>query len=233
MMRPIERGKHPKVHDGNDVTFAKYNDARDHLIDRIGDYCSYCEVCLHGPIHVEHVRPKKPQPALELTWSNLLLGCTTCNSIKGDKDVDLTHYLWPDRDNTARAFNYDHNLPPYVAPGLSPAIHAIAEATIKLTGLNRIPGHAAYSDRDRRWKKRLDAWGIALLARQNLGQNDTPRMRQMILQNAIAIGFWSVWLQVFHDDLDMRLALIKWFPGTASDCFDSDAQPLPRSGGIL
>jgi len=75
MMRPVERGNCPQDTAGNRIPFAQYRDARDHLIDRIGDYCSYCEVCLHSSIHVEHVRPKQPQPALERAWTNFLLAC--------------------------------------------------------------------------------------------------------------------------------------------------------------
>ncbi len=32
--------------------------------------------------------------------------CPNCNSVTGDDPVDLDEYLWPDRDNTARAFTY-------------------------------------------------------------------------------------------------------------------------------
>ena len=86
-MRPVNRGEWPK--DATEtIAFADYSEARDDLIRRIGDYCSYCEVCLHGSIAVEHVRPKKPQPALEREWTNFLLACDHCNSIKSDDDVD-------------------------------------------------------------------------------------------------------------------------------------------------
>ena len=64
-MRPVNRGEWPKAADGNNIPFADYSAARDDLIRRIGDYCSYCEVCLHSSIAVEHVRPKKPPPERE------------------------------------------------------------------------------------------------------------------------------------------------------------------------
>lgn len=41
---------------------------------------------------------------LEIEWSNLLLACTNCNSIKSDKDNELYCYYWPDRDNTMVPF---------------------------------------------------------------------------------------------------------------------------------
>ena len=64
-MRPVNRGAWPTDAAGTNIPYAHYSEARDDLISRIGDYCSYCEVCLHSSIAVEHVRPKKPQPALE------------------------------------------------------------------------------------------------------------------------------------------------------------------------
>ena len=229
----MNRGEWPKDAGGNNIPFADYSDARDDLIRRIGDYCSYCEVCLHGSIAVEHVRPKKPQPALEREWTNFLLACDHCNSVKSNKDVVLADYFWPDRDNTARVFDYDVDQPPRIATGLDPALRPIAERTIALTGLDRVPGHRSFSDRDRRWLKRREAWGVALDARRKLGQNDTPQMRETILHNAVSRGFWSVWLQVFHDDEEMRSSLIKWFPGTATDCFDGNTRPILRLGGLV
>jgi uncharacterized protein (TIGR02646 family) len=231
MMRPIDRGDWPRDATGARIPFAHYREARDHLIHRIGDYCSYCEACLHGSIHVEHVRPKRPQPALEREWTNFLLGCDQCNAIKGDRDVNLDDYYWPDRDNTARVFRYDVDQPPRVTSGLMADQQAIAQRTIALTGLDRVPGHPDYSDRDRRWKKRLDAWGVALTARGELERNDTPALRRQILQTAIARGHWSVWMQVLHNDIEMRTGLVEWFQGTARNCFDAETRPIPRLGG--
>jgi uncharacterized protein (TIGR02646 family) len=231
MMRPVERGSWPREPDGNPIAFAHYRDARDPLINRIGDYCSYCEVCLHSTIHVEHVRPKKPRPALEREWTNFLLACDQCNSIKGAHDVNLEDYYWPDMDNTARVFRYDCDQPPRVESGLTEDQQATAQRTIDLTGLDRVPGHPRFNDPDRRWKKRSDVWGVALFARKGLETHDSPAMRDTILQNAIARGYWSVWMQVFHDDSEMRSRLIAWFQGTARNCFDSETRPIPRSGG--
>lgn len=230
-MRPVVRGDCPKSGEGTDVSFTNYKQARDPLISRIGDYCSYCEICLHGAIDVEHVQPKTHQSTLKLKWTNFLLACTTCNSTKGDEEVDLNDYFWPDRDNTARIFDYLLDQPPRIANGLDPALQPIAERTLGLTGLDRVPGHPRFSDRDRRWCKRLEAWGVALHMRRCLEEDPTPSMREAVLQNAIARGFWSVWMQVFADDVDMRLGLIAWFRGTARECFDDTTRPIPRNGG--
>jgi HEAT repeats len=56
-VRPVRRGPIPEQ-DGNPREYAEYGDARDDLISRFGDYCSYCEIpCAEGPA-VEHVQPK-------------------------------------------------------------------------------------------------------------------------------------------------------------------------------
>jgi uncharacterized protein (TIGR02646 family) len=230
-MRPVERGACPQDGNGKSISFGHYREARDSLIRRIGDYCSYCEVCLHGSIHVEHVRPKKPQPSLEREWTNFLLACDQCNSIKGDNDVNVADYYWPDQDTTARAFRYDVDQPPSVELSFGVPQQVMAQRTIELTGLDRVPGHRFFSDRDRRWLKRNEAWGVALLHRQQLQSQDSDGMRNAITQTAIARGHWSVWMQVFHDDVDMRRRLIQWFVGTAGNCFDSQTRPILRQGG--
>ena len=212
-MRPENRGEWPKDASGNNISFADYSAARDDLIRRIDDYCSYCEVCLHGPIAVEHVQPKTHQVTLKLNWTNFLLACSNCNSTKGHEDVDLNDYFWPDRDNTARVFDYYVHEPPRISSGLAVAVHPIAQRTIALTGLDRVPGHPSYSERDRRWLKRREAWGVALKARRDLEQNGTPQMRESILNTAVSRGFWSVWLQVFHDDEEMRVEPHQVVPG--------------------
>jgi uncharacterized protein (TIGR02646 family) len=232
-MRPVERGDCPQDSSGKSISFGHYREARDPLIGRIGDYCSYCEVCLHGSIHVEHVRPKIPQPSLEREWTNFLLACDQCNSIKGDNDVNLGDYYWPDQDNTARAFRYDVDRPPSVELSLTASQRVMAQKTIELTGLDRVPGHPLVSGRDRRWLKRSEAWGVALRLREQLKSRDSVEMRDAIAHIAIARGHWSVWMQVFHDDPDMRNCLISWFPGTSRSCFNAGSEPIARIGGRM
>jgi hypothetical protein len=231
-MRPVLVGDRPVDDAGDEVTFTDYKQARDPLIDRIGDYCSYCGISLPSQIDVEHILPKNPNPALELEWTNFLLACTNCNSIKGHKDVVLADFYWPHLDNTFRAFVYEQDLPPQVVD--SPEIDSdVAEATIRLTGLDRLPGHANYSDRDRRWLKRVDVWSVALQTADFLAVDDSDAMRTLAVEVARARGFWSVWMTVFFDDVDMCRRLINAFPGTAIDCFDDDTNPLPRLGGAV
>ena len=105
-MRPVNRGTPPTDASGKEISFEEYNDAREDLVHRIGAYCSYCELPQPTP-DVEHVQPKSLRPTLRLVWKNFLLACKSCNSIKQDKPVRLSQTLWPDRDNTARAFLYE------------------------------------------------------------------------------------------------------------------------------
>ncbi len=232
-MRPITRGDVPK--DANDaaVVFNHYGDARDPLIARIGDYCSYCEVALHSGIDVEHVQPKKSHPDLETTWSNFLLACNYCNAVKGPRGDNLHDYYWPDTDNTSRPFVYERDRSPRVADWLSADQRVLAQQSLKLTGLDREPGHSGLTQWDRRWSKRREAWGVALRERDKIQQSDTIQQRDSAVQVAVARGFWSVWMQVFHDDIDMRRRLNAAFPGTAIDCFDNSTQPSQRPGGRL
>ncbi len=232
-MRPVERGARPVDAAGALRVFAHYREARDPLIDQIGDHCSYCELPLHEGPDVEHVKPKSLYPGLERDWRNFLLGCCYCNAIKADEDLNLADYFWPDRDNTFRAFDYPVDLPPQPAGMLSAADRQKAQRTLELTGLDRVPGHPRFSERDLRWRKRRQAWGVALLSLQNLRQHDSEAMRTQITLLAASRGFFSIWMTVFREDPDMKRRLIASFPGTALSCFDANGDPVPRPGGAI
>lgn len=234
-MRPILRGDPPLDNDNNPVCFSDYKRARNPLIERMGDYCSYCEIPLSDRTDVEHIQPKNSNPGLRLVWTNFLLACTSCNSVKGDTPVNLADYYWPDRDNTLRAFVYSRDMPPEVAPGLSASQATIAENTLHLTGLEREPNAPTQpTTRDKRWKKRRTAWGKAVHAKQLLARNRHADMRKSIVNTATSSGFWSVWMTVFQNDTDIRNRFIDAFPGTrASGGFDSHGQPIARPDGRL
>lgn len=231
-MRPVERGDVPLDDSGQAVLYSDYKDARDDLISRMGDYCSYCEVALHSQIDVEHVRPKSLNPDLELSWDNFLLACGNCNSIKSNKAIALDDYYWPDQDNTSRAFVYEPDEPPQTSADVD-VDEDLAASTLELTGLDRVPGHPNLSDRDRRWLKRFDAWGVAREVSESIARNDTDETRELAIMVAQGFGFWSVWMTVFQDDLDMRRRLINAFSGTAINSFDDETNTVPRPGGAL
>ena len=227
-MRPVERGHILKK-------FKEYADARDDLTERLGKYCSYCEMKIPTPA-VEHIQPKSLPNGLELNWSNFLLACPSCNSVKKDKPIDannLRNYFWADTDNTFRAFRYEKDLAPQISLNLNTAQKQIAQNTLELTGLDREPNHPKLSKKDERWKERNAAWGKAERAKVNLQTNNTNAMRNQIIDTATSTGFFSVWMTVFANDTDMRQRLITAFKGTSKDCFDINTQPIHRTGGQL
>lgn len=232
-MRPVVRGDVPKDENDDPVEYDDYKDARDDLIDRMGDFCSYCEVALHSQVDVEHVVPKSLDADLELKWTNFLLACTNCNSIKSNKAVVLNQFYWPEQDNTLRAFFYEQDQPPQIVEDDDDVDTDQAQRTLDLTGINRDPTHPRFSDRDRRWLKRMNAWSLAEQARTWIGENDSGQIRSMAVELAKGIGFWSVWFTVFKDDTDMRRRLIDGFPGTETLCFADDMTLEPRPGGSI
>jgi len=235
-MRPVIRGNCPQNRRGEDVRFSEYANARGELIKRMGEYCSYCEMHHDTSLAVEHIQPKKPPgvssvlQARALDWNNFLLACSNCNSTKGNTDVILDDYLWPDRDNTFRALKYSEG--GLVTPALDGELGRKADNTIKLTGLDKHPLNDSKAS-DRRWENRREKWDIAQRSKTNLENCDTPEMREQIVLSAIGHAYWSVWMTVFKDDADMLRRFIENFPGTDRSCFDAYNVyvPIARAGG--
>ena len=223
-MKPVERGDDPS---GGTWTSWRGDGARE-LVSRIGPYCSYCERYLPYSAAVEHVRPKRPNPDLALCWDNWLLACPNCNSVKGDQPIDIYEYLWPDRDNTARAFIYGEGGTVEVADELDPCVSRLAAALSKLVGLERRPGHGQYSPLDRRWLDRRDAFDLAVMFHDDL--ETAANARVCVRLAARKVGFFSTWMSVFADDRDMRIRLISEF-APADACYDLDGHAVARPGG--
>ena len=186
------------------MSFSRYGHAKGPLIERIGEYCSYCE--RPGDLHVEHVVPKSVDGDLEKEWSNFLLGCVNCNSRKSDKNVSRDGYLWPDRDDTFGAFLYRSGGRVAVNDGLAPPRYGKAAALFDLVGLGETGTRT-----DGRRRKRRQAWDQAVRVRDLI---DDDNSRLLAVDVALGIGFFSVWMAVFHDDEDMRGRLMRAFPGT-------------------
>ncbi len=234
-MRPVDRGSIPLDNGGQPKEFRDYRYARRDLIDRLGEYCSYCEMKLGSSLAVEHVKPKKHHPDLELQWSNFLLACANCNPTKGSEDINLDDYYWPDKDNTVRAIEYREGGIVQADPNLSPEQRAKAEATIKLTGLDKIPGNDPKANdpkaSDRRWEDRRKIWKKAKRSLCRLQATDSQDMREQIVDSVNS--FWSVWMTVFRDYPDMRRRFIEAFPGTSQECFDDDCNAIHRPCGAI
>jgi hypothetical protein len=228
-MRPVERGTAPR-------TYSKYGDAIGDLEERLGTYCSYCERRLPASLAVEHVVPKDLHPELKTEWTNFLLGCANCNSVKGDQPVEVENFLWCDRDNTFLAFAYSKGGFVQLADNLNEVQKDKAQALLDLVGLQRhkASGRNRPAPRDKRWQDRELAWASAESCRNNfeiLGQ--TSEVRELVLEVAKYCGFFSVWMNVFKDYPDVKRELIKIFTGTATSCFDADGKPINRPNSII
>lgn len=221
-MRPIEKGITPTYSNGRTIAYSVYQDARGHMIARLGEYCSYCEMHADADLAIEHVKHKDQYPQYELDWTNFLLSCRNCNSTKGRTDTgcnQFLEYLWPDKDNTFNAISYSVGGIVKANPSINGLLKAKAERLIRLVGLDKMPLNDP-QQKDRRWNNRREAWDIAVKWKSKLSNNDIPDIREAIKDIALSNGYFSIWMTVFHDDPDMLSRLIEAFPGTCSNCFD-------------
>ena len=213
--------------------FIAYGDALPELLARLGRFCSYCGRFVSTGLAVEHKRPKTRYPGEQLLWTNFLLGCLNCNASKGHPRVTLTRYLWPDTDNTLRAFTYTGDGRIRAQRSMPKRLRRKANRTILLLGLDKYPGaFREPTDRDLRWSDRRMEWAKASQCRAELLLHDTPRQRDLIVMLA-AQGIFSVWWTVFASDVDMRRRLRQAFLGTCPNSFDANENLQPRPGGQL
>ncbi|MCK5605950.1 HNH endonuclease [Candidatus Pacearchaeota archaeon] len=231
-MRPVTRGKKPVNDNDKEVEFKHYKDASRYLIERLGCYCSYCEAEVPWRLAVEHIRPKDSNPILLLEWSNFLLACESCNGKKKDKNVSLDEYLWPDRDNTFRAFKYEKGGLVKVNQRLGRDNKNRAEATLKLVGLDKKLTKKQLEE-NQKWRSRKHAWDVAVKALKNYKKIPTKEMKQQILETALGRGHFSMWMTVFKHEGEMLKVFIKGFPNTCINCFDEYGKARKRSGGFL
>ena len=68
-MRPVDRGPWPLDDENRTKSLHPYQRAKADLLERLGNYCSYCERT--GDLHVEHVISRKRCLELEEEWTNL------------------------------------------------------------------------------------------------------------------------------------------------------------------
>ena len=138
------------------------------------------------------------------------------------------NYLWPVEDNTAIAYSYINGIPK-VNEELLIKLDSTgdylkrARNTYNLVGLGNLP---MGKDRDRRFGQRNTAYQKALNSLEHWNhmkdlskeyQND---MKNQIIMTALGDGFFSIWMEVFCDEPEIRLALIEAFPGTNLNYYD-------------
>jgi len=221
-MRPIKRGPSP-----NPADFDNYEDAKPDLVARMGPFCSYCERRIATMLAVEHIQPKSLSAYSNLVgrWDNFLLACVNCNSCKKQTDIALASVLLPDRDNTFAAFCYSADGSVIPAPHLSAAIRKMATTTLSATGLDKricaTPDENGKQVALDRVSQRMETWAEAEVSRTDiLGNSGNDAVRQAAVKLATAKGHFSIWMEVFAEDVEMRNRLIDAFEGTrGSGCF--------------
>lgn len=211
-MRAVDKGTHPTLDNGDPVRLEPYQEATLHLKERLGRYCSFCERSVPVSLAVEHKLPRHHFPELECVWENLLLGCANCNGVKGTSFHADGAVMFPDTHNTFGAFEYLESGRVRTRADLPEQTAMSARTLLQLVGLAREPKDL--SESDHRWDDRLETWTLACQSREDLAQDDTPRMRAAILRTAVSRGGFSIWMAAFAHDPVMRRALAAAFPGT-------------------
>jgi uncharacterized protein (TIGR02646 family) len=213
-MRPVNK----ELFTTNQEIYNPYGDAKDDLISALGSYCSYCERYGHyTALDVEHINNKNHYPEQEFNWSNFLLACKNCNSIKGNKEINLS--LMPHIDNTFIIFKYLESGLIIINQELIDTLEITTntQQLLDLIGLDRVPGHPRLSNKDKRWQERKKVWEIAVryLDKYQSQECDIETIRDLALAN----GFWSIWMTIFEDYDDIKQELISAFPGTREEYF--------------
>lgn len=222
-MRPVNKGVKPYI------SIDKYADALPYLKKRIGIYCSYCGANIDHVPEVEHIISRS-KGGDSTEWRNLLLSCKYCNARKSNQTTpdNKMEYLWPDEHNTALAYSYVGGIPKVnsnVIQELDPSgeIERKARNLFDLVKLGYVPRP---KDKDRRFWQRFEAFSSAQLSLENWnevkGTGGMDVMRKQIVQTAKFAGFFSVWMEVFCNEPEIKNALIEAFPGTEKRFFDPD-----------
>jgi len=232
-MRPIDKGASPYQQ------IREYSLALPYLEERIGCYCSYCEMNIGHVPEVEHIIAKD-RGGSRTDWENLLLGCKYCNARKGTiiGDHPKDRWIWPDEDNTFLAFTYDGGIlklnEDYLRKN-GQTIYAQVKQMLEDLNLDNIPLSA--SDKDRRYKSRINAYNRAkeTLSGWNMAKGTVheDHFKRIICIGAKAMGFFSVWMNVYKNESIICVALIHEFEGTALDCFDVNGLAIPRPNGKI
>lgn len=226
-MRPVNKGESP-------YQFIKdYKDAQSFLENRIGIYCSYCEMPIINAPEVEHI-VSKTNGGDKTKWENLLLGCKYCNSRKLSitTPINAGEYLWPDSYNSAIAYTYDGAVPKVAKERLlriepEGEIYKKAQKLFDLVKLDNMP---TPKQKDRRFKQRYQVYQYAREWLTDWNKIKTAQYenkeiaKRQIINMALVSGFFSVWMNVFGEEPEIRLKLIESFPGTQTQYYDEDGQ---------
>lgn len=222
-MRPVNKGKAPKV-------YTDYGHARHDLAERIGYYCSYCEMKVKHSIEVEHVLPLNKNGA-PLDWNNFLVSCKYCNTRKGDRNGNLNDYLWPDRDNTDVAFTYSEANIIEPTSSLTTQVKNKAQSSIALMKLNLHPHQTTPADT--RWRSRKEAWDLAQRSYSNWKEAPVLPMAKQIAIAALN-GHYSIWMEVFKNETMVQEEIDKLYrnKGLYKE-YDANGNRVIRANGNI
>ncbi|MBF0157410.1 MAG: HNH endonuclease [Magnetococcales bacterium] len=228
-MRPVRRGTPVIFADGR-----PYGKAMNDLLAKLGPYCSYCERRLPSGAEVEHIEAKSQYPDKERTWNNFLISCKNCNSCKRQHlALSVDQWLIPDRDNTAYAFVYRED-GRVIESGVSVSVDLLAGKTLEVLGLNN-EKNLSRSLPDQRKQARLQA-ELWLTRWMEFSPSVKEKMAELLVGHAKSEGFFSVWMAVFQKVPEVRIELLKAFPGTERACFDpvttAPITPHPNTDGL-
>lgn len=219
-MRPVFKGTALQA-------YTSYREAKDDLRNRIGSYCSYCEMNISNQPDIEHVAPKSKNPELENDWDNFLLACKTCNTLKLNFNDNREGYIFPDTHNTAYAYKYTQT-----TIGVNAALNDIeqkfAQATLDLVKINREKDTEGRTD-DRRIA-RLREWNKALDSLEDFKSCSTDQMAKQIGRSPE--GFHSSWLEIFKDYPKVKEEILNQLSGTNMSCYNEDFNPCQTLGRI-
>jgi len=99
-MRPLDKQMPPVWEAYPDGQRVPTGVANNHLLDAVGEYCSYCEMRLGGGAILHHkLQREMPESVPKEDWRHLLLICYDCRRHMTEDALTpdrLDDYLWPD-----------------------------------------------------------------------------------------------------------------------------------------
>lgn len=218
--------------------YPDYHAAKSPLVAHLGAYCSYCELPLNERhLDVEHIEPKSLGVAYEISWSNFLLSCRTCNGMdnKGVQHILPSDMHLPHRNNTFLSFEYLPGGFVIVNRALTGVEREHAEALYNLVKLDKHPGipNVDIATCDKRWQEREEAWHDIELTLYDYSLGEISE--DALIRYAKKTGFWSMWFTQCAAYPNLRARLISDFPGTCVTCFDpkNGYAPIYRNPGKL
>jgi len=231
-MRPVVKSACPQENGVNKV-YKPHTKAKGDLETHLACYCSYCEV-FSSDLEVEHVISQHQDATLKHNWDNFLLACGRCNGKdnKSNKPVDFVSMHMPHRNNTFLSLKYLEGGYIVVNPDLVALAHTKATNLLNLICLDKSPSNPMYpnfNENDTRWKHRRLTWEKA---KDYLSYYEAGIVGvDLIIDYALAKGFFSVWFTVFREHANFKRLLIESFTGTAESCFDAgnNYEPVNRN----